>query len=226
MAAAASGGIGPVTSDMPGSMERKRGGRRIALGCGVLLEEMLGDYEWNERHAIDVAAPPAAVLDAVRALTAEEMPLVRALMAVRSLPSRLLGRQRRRSAPARPVVEEMTRSGFVPLAEEPGRELVVGIVGRFWQPCPARAEIASADAFRAFATAGWAKAAMNFRVEALPDGRTRLSTETRIAATDAAARRKFGAYWLVVGPGSAAIRRLWLRAVRRRAERSPEPRTG
>ena len=202
MAAVASGGAGPVTSDMAGSIERKRGGRRIALGCRVLLDEVLGEYGWSERHAIDIAAPPAAVLDAVRSLTADEMPLVRALLAVRSLPSRLLRRHGRSAGPARPVVEEMTRSGFFPLGEDPGRELVVGIVGRFWQACPVHAEIASADGFRAFDAPGWAKAAMNFRVGPLPDGRTRLTTETRIVATDAAARRRFGAYWLVVGPGA------------------------
>jgi hypothetical protein len=192
----------------------------------VLLDEILGDYAWSERHAIDVAAPRAAVLDAVRALTADEMPLVRALMAVRSLPSRLRRRRRRPTGPARPVVEELTRSGFFPLGEDSGRELVVGIVGRFWQPCPVHAEIASADAFRAFDAPGWAKAAMNFSVEPLADGLTRLTTETRIAATDATARRRFRAYWLVVGPGSAAIRRLWLRAVRRRAERVARATTG
>jgi hypothetical protein len=39
---------------------------------------------------------------------------------------------------------------------------------------------------------------------------------------DAAARRKFGAYWLVICPGSALIRRMWLRAIERRAERPAE----
>jgi hypothetical protein len=36
---------------------------------------------------------------------------------------------------------------------------------------------------------------------------------------DAAARRAFAHYWLVVRPGSGAVRRSWLRAIRRRAER-------
>jgi hypothetical protein len=50
------------------------------------------------------------------------------------------------------------------------------------------------------------------------DGRTRLTTETRIKATDAAARRRFRLYWLAIGPGSAMTRRSLLRAVKRRAE--------
>jgi hypothetical protein len=59
---------------------------------------------------------------------------------------------------------------------------------------------------------------MNFWTSDAGRGRTRLSTETRIAATDARARRRFAAYWLVVRPGSGLIRRLWLRAVKKRAE--------
>ena len=75
--------------------------------------------------------------------------------------------------------------------------------------------------FQAFARPGWAKVAANLRVEAR-DGRTRLTTETRILATSADARWKFRAYWCVIMPGSALIRRLWLRAARRRAEEAAQ----
>jgi hypothetical protein len=34
------------------------------------------------------------------------------------------------------------------------------------------------------------------------------------------ARRGFAAYWRVIYPGSALIRRMWLRAIARRATRS------
>jgi hypothetical protein len=75
------------------------------------------------------------------------------------------------------------------------------------------------DAFAVLDAPGFAKAAMNFLVE--PDGRggSLLSTETRVHATDPASRRRFAAYWRVIYPGSAIIRRSWLQAVRRRAER-------
>jgi hypothetical protein len=42
-------------------------------------------------------------------------------------------------------------------------------------------------------------------------------TETRVLASDADARRRFRAYWLVVRPWSGAVRREWLRAIERRA---------
>ena len=59
---------------------------------------------------------------------------------------------------------------------------------------------------------------MDFHVQPTPGG-CLLSTETRIKATDGDARRSFGRYWRIIHPGSALIRRVWLRAVRRRAER-------
>jgi hypothetical protein len=46
----------------------------------------------------------------------------------------------------------------------------------------------------------------------------RIETETRVAASDEGARRRFACHWRVVGLGGALIRRGVLRAVRRRAE--------
>jgi hypothetical protein len=52
------------------------------------------------------------------------------------------------------------------------------------------------------------------------DGWSRLSTETRVLGTDDSARRRFAVYWRLIYPGSALIRRMWLQAVKRRAEAS------
>jgi len=59
------------------------------------------------------------------------------------------------------------------------------------------------------------KVAFDFRLEG-----GELSTETRVAGTDAHARRRFGLYWLAIRPGSGLIRREWLRAIERRARAS------
>jgi hypothetical protein len=60
---------------------------------------------------------------------------------------------------------------------------------------------------------------MNFRLEDEGNGWTRVTTETRVFATDDRARHRFAAYWRAIYPGSALIRRMWLRAIRLRAER-------
>jgi len=71
---------------------------------------------------------------------------------------------------------------------------------------------------RALDDPGYAKATMNFLITESESGCV-VTTETRVHATDARSRRRFGMYWLAIYPGSALIRRMWLRAIKRRAER-------
>jgi hypothetical protein len=65
-------------------------------------------------------------------------------------------------------------------------------------------------------TRGSLRIAIDFRAERIPGG-SRLTTETRVKAAGDRARRAFRAYWLVIGPFSALIRRRWLREIQRRA---------
>lgn len=183
------------------------------------LDEFLPDYDFNEVHSTFVAATPADVLVAIRELTSREVPLLVALMTIRRLPVAV---RRRRLAPLRraldaPLLGQFTSGGFVVLAERPD-ELVFGVVGRFWTADSGVRRVTPED-FVAFDAPGVAKAVMDFHVRAVAGGAV-LTTETRIRATDEAARRSFGRYWRVIMPGSAAIRRAWLRAIRKRAERA------
>ncbi len=83
-------------------------------------------------------------------------------------------------------------------------------------PAPA---IDGPDAYLRFAKPGYAKMALNFHLQPLgASGAMLVSTETRIHLTDARARRRFGRYWLLIGPFSALLRLTMLRAIKRRAE--------
>ena len=103
------------------------------------------------------------------------------------------------------------------LADVPGRELVLGIAGRFWSVTGGGMRV-SADDFATFAPPDTARAALDFRFECLAGGNTRVTTETRITCSDERARRRFAAYWRIVRPGSGLIRREILRRLRARAE--------
>jgi hypothetical protein len=70
---------------------------------------------------------------------------------------------------------------------------------------------------REWSEPGWAKIGMDFRLTPAVGG-THLSSETRVATTDPETRRRFNRYWLVVGPGSTAIRWEVLTAVAGKAE--------
>ena len=182
------------------------------------LDEFLPHYHVNEVHSTRVAAPPDRVLAAIRELTSREVPLLVVLMALRGVPAAVRRRSLARLRPRLdgPLLDEFTRGGFVVLAERPD-ELVWGVVGRFWTT-GGGVEPVDAAGFAAFDAPGFAKGAINFHARAAGTG-TLLSTETRIQATDDSARRSFGRYWRVIGPFSALIRRDWLRAIRKRAER-------
>jgi len=108
----------------------------------------------------------------------------------------------------------------VKVAEDPGRELVFGIAGRFWRPDGGLRKIPNRDAFVAFVEDGFAKGAWNLRIEPVDGGACDLTTETRVQCFGAAARRKFRLYWSLIGPFSGMIRRALLRDIRRRAERT------
>jgi len=100
------------------------------------------------------------------------------------------------------------------LADDAPRELVIGTV--VMAPRGTRGAL-TPQVFRLDVPPGFALATMNFAVR--PDGKggSVVSTETRVFASSPAARRRFAAYWRLIYPGSAIIRRAWLSAIRRRA---------
>lgn len=184
-----------------------------AAGAGSLLDESIPAWQFDERHTIRIDAPPDRVYMAMRQVTAREIRLFRTLTAIRRFgragPEGIL------NAPDRqPLIDVATSTTFGLLAESPPREIVIGTVVLAPQD-PGRV---TAELFRRELEPGVALAAMNFIVS--PDGRggSILSTETRVYANSPTAIRRFAVYWRVIHPGSDLIRRMWLRAVKRRAE--------
>lgn len=172
-------------------------------------------YDVHEVHSLWVMAEPVTAYEAVLTVSAKEVRLFGPLMLLRTF-----GRSARMVDERAPLIDEMKKIGFVELGRRPGAELVLGAVGRFWSPLGNR-PVPTLD-FSAFAEPGYAKAAMNFTVAREGEG-SLVRTETRIVGTDAEATRKFRRYWLLIRLGSGAIRRSWLKAIRRRLERrSPD----
>jgi hypothetical protein len=180
------------------------------------LDEFAPVYQFREFHSIRVDAPADRAYAAIKQVSADEIPLFQTLTWIR--------RGGRPSAPGilnapehQPLLAVATRTSFLLLAEEPNREIVIGtavLVPKGWrlnrQPTP--------EDFQAVRGPGFALASMNFFIQ--PEGTNAcvLTTETRIYATDSASVAKFARYWRIIDPGSALIRRMWLRAIKRRAE--------
>ena len=180
------------------------------------LDEFAPIYQFREFHSVRVNAPADRVYVAIKAVSADEIPTFETLTWIR--------RGGRPIAPGilnapqhQPLLEVATRTSFLLLAEEPNREIVIGsavLVPAGWiatrRPTP--------EDFKSVTAPGFALASMNFLVEPANPNSCVVSTETRIYATDAGSVRKFARYWRIIYPGSALIRRMWLRAIKRRAE--------
>ena len=190
----------------------------------MLLDDFLPRYDVREHHELVARAGAERLYAAVRHADLGELRIVRLLMALRALPALLVERGDARARQARPPgvmqgfsIAGAERHGFALLAEDPPREIVLGLEGRFWTHA---GDLRTTDAsrFREPPEPGTARAAWNFLLEPVGDGRTRLVTETRVLAADAASRRRLLAYWLVIRPGSGLMRRAMLTAMRRAAE--------
>lgn len=176
------------------------------------LDEFAPAWQFHEVHTIRIAAPPARVYEAIKGVRADEIFLFQTLTWIRRggrpLPPGILNAGSQAS-----LLDVAAKGGFIWLADEAPREIVVGaVVGA---PRGPRAKL-TAD-FMKSPPPGFTVAAMNFVVT--PDGPagSLVTTETRVFAGSPAARRVFAAYWRVIYPGSATIRRMWLRAIARRA---------
>lgn len=221
-----------------GIRSRLRGAAVAAVGVGVAvvaailpasekriekhqsrLDDFMPRWQFDERHTIAVAAPPEKVFEAIRTVSANEIQLFGLLTSIRRGGRK--GPENILNAPGhQPLLDVATRTTFIWLANEPPRELVVGtVVG-----APPRVRRSGAkvtpELFGRTLQPGITLAAMNFVVAADGGGGSLVSTETRVFANDPSSERTFAAYWRVIHPGSDIIRRMWLRAIKRRAEGS------
>lgn len=168
----------------------------------MLLDRLMPHCDFYERHAITIRATPERVYEACRTSHLGESRVVKALLAMRGM----------KSGP-----RQFPPPNFKLLADDPPREMVLGIEGPFWNPRCKLREV-SAETFTGPVTGNVARGAWNFLVE--PDGAvTRLSTETRVLCSDES-RWKFRLYWTLIRPFSGLIRIMMLRTIRKDAEKS------
>jgi hypothetical protein len=179
----------------------------------AVLDGWLPPGAWKlEHHSLDLSSDPEATLGAIEGVRLQDVPIVSLLFGLRGLPFE----------PEGTLGRFFTTSPFLMLGGERGQELVFGVVGPFWQwrrgKVPPRIP-RTPEEFRAALAEGRMAAIGNFRAEPTPGG-SRLWTETWVHAPRRSQRAFFTAYWLLVGPFSAWIRRLLLGAAQRRVAAS------
>lgn len=168
----------------------------------MLIDSFLPAYDFSETHDIRIRATAEKVFRALNEVDMRESPIVRWLVFLRGISTEKM------------TLREMRL--FETLGVNKNRELLLGLAGRFWT---LRGDLQKIDAgnFREFNEKGFAKAVWNFSLDEA-DGETNLTTETRIACTDAESRRNFGFYWTFIQPFSGLIRKEMLKTIKRKAE--------
>lgn len=174
------------------------------------LDEFAPVFQFHEFHSIAISAPRDRVYSAIRTVRPEEIRFFQTL-------TRIRGFGKSMAPEHRPILESFTAGAFVLLAEDPGREIVIGRAGDgrgAWKWAP--------EEFKVFHPAPLLKIVMNFRIEDVDATHSSLTTETRVYAVGTQPLRGFATYWRMIYPGSALIRRMWLRAIKLRAEAAAE----
>jgi hypothetical protein len=143
------------------------------------------------------------------------VPLVRAIFRAREL---VLGATPDTRPQPRGLMAQVQALGWGVLADEPGREIVVGGVTKPWESNPTFRAL-PADEFAAFCEPGYVKIAWTLCADAVGELASVFRTETRALATDATARARFRRYWAFASPGITLIRRSSLRPLKHEAER-------
>jgi hypothetical protein len=133
---------------------------------------------WLPKPSIRVAhrrvgsASPDRLWEAARSVALRDAPLLARLI-----------RWRIPSTPAEITFDEMfRRAPFIVLAEEPGRALLSGMVGRIWIPRREYPRLSSPAEFAGWSISGTARVVFGHWVEPAGEGRCALLTETRVEA--------------------------------------------
>jgi hypothetical protein len=182
------------------------------------LDQFLPDYHFRERHRIVIPCDTSQAHVAARELRVDEVSrAVGVLLYLRELPARLFGQHRPEPQPAAAstFLSLLDQNGFVRLTESP-EQFVFGCIAKCWKPAPEILPVYSPEQYLACARTGFAKIAFDLRFAAVPGG-TVVSTETRVTVDALGARLAFACYWVLIRLGSGLIRRLWLRAIYRKA---------
>lgn len=194
----------------------KRYGRPDVSGTpDPLFDDFMPEYEVRDRHAIRIAAPAHVAFDVARTLRMDRPRLTRFLFMLRALPARIEGEPA--PLPSQGIVADCVALGWRVLTEVPGRHIVLGCATKPWNTNVTFEPIAP-EAFAKFREPGYAKIAWAIHAAAeRPDACT-VTVETRIATTDAEARRRFRRYWAFLAPGIKAIRYDMLETLKTLAE--------
>jgi hypothetical protein len=168
----------------------------------MIINEFMPSYDIRELHWRVMRGTPGAIYSTIRTTDLASSRLIRWLFKIRGLPASALS------------IDGLVGVGFIRLAEKSERELMVGIIGKFWR-VSGNLKKTSPSEYRAFEQPGYNKAVWHFSIQPVDGQRCRVTTETRVVSYGRSAKLFFRIYWQLIAPFSGLIRREMLRIIER-----------
>ncbi len=191
----------------------------------MVIDEALPGYDANRVEHVTVGAEPVRVyanlLEVDLMQARRESPGGRVLFAARGAPRELFRRIRREPAPEPedPLrLEELDDEGtWVKLGEDFGKEFVFGTIGYLRGTEVEWRELGPGE-YGDFREPGHFKVAANYSVQSFGIGRSVLSCETRVRATEERTRRRLLFQWRGASPALRLAMRGALNHIRKLSE--------
>lgn len=189
---------------------------------GMLIDQHLPRFDVSLMVHTLVDATPEETYAAIENVDLLQDRLVALLVGARDLPRRVANRiqgkpEPRTMGPVRLRDIVSAETGWIPLGEAAGRELVAGLVGKFWHRDYGVLKVSPGD-FRTFDVPGYAKTVADLSVRPYGTGRTLLLYESRTATTDEQAQVHFRRYWTFLRPFVFILMHRAVLAMKREAE--------
>jgi len=179
-----------------------------------LIDKFLPQYQFAARQQATIRCRPGGLLDIIQNFRPTRDRVGDTAMLVRQWPAKLM-HWLAPSRAARP--RPFTPANFTPLGRDGDREIVGGLIGKFWRPDFGLSVVNGPSEFLACNPPKTAKLVIGFLAEQAGET-TLLTTETRVYCPDRYALIMFTPYWLIIRPVSGLLRRRALASIRRLAE--------
>ncbi len=167
-----------------------------------LIDKYLPHYTFSEYHETMVNSLIEPVYQIAKDVDLSRSKLITFLFKIRGLPTKRLNLQ-----------NFIVDIGFTNLEENYPYENLIG----FWTRGKVE-KIPNYEAFVSNSISPWLKAVWNFKCEAMDNGKTKVSTETRILCVAPITRFTFGLYWSIIKPFSGITRVKMLRIIKDESE--------
>lgn len=167
----------------------------------MLIDKYLSAYDFNEFHSIKVNAQANNIYEKMLSCDVSRSFLIKFLFRLRGMPRHLY------------TIQHLTHMGFVKLDEQPGKEIVYGIVttSPTFNCCQSNVSPVS---FLQIADPSIIKAVINFQLHKESNSSHVISTETRVWCGSKRMRTKFMLYWFFVKTFSQLIRKAMLKEMK------------